>query len=46
MKALIILLLITAGITLPMEMLTLAAIWSVGMGEELREHEWRDKNGK
>ena len=46
MKALIILLLVTAGITLPMEILTLAAIWSVGMGEELREHEWGDKHGK
>ena len=46
MKALIILLLITAGITLPMEILTLAAIWSVGRSEELREHEWSDKHGK
>lgn len=46
MKALIILLLITAGITLPMEILTLAAIWSIGRSEELREHEWGNKNGK
>lgn len=46
MKVLIILLLLTAGITLLMEILTLAAIWSVGRSEELREHEWSDKNGK
>ena len=46
MKALIILLLITAGITLPIEILTLAAIWSIGRSEELREHEWGDKHGK
>ena len=46
MKALIILLLITAGITLPMETLTLDAIWSIGRGEELREHEWGDEHGK
>ena len=39
MKALIILLLLTAGITLPMEILTLDAIWSIGRSEELREHE-------
>ena len=46
MKALIILLLLTAGITLPMEILALAAIWSIGGSEELREHEWSDKHGK
>lgn len=46
MKVLIILLLITAGITLPMEILTLAAIWSIGRSKELREHEWGDKHGK
>ena len=46
MKALIILLLFTAGITLQMEILTLATIWSIGRSEELREHEWSDKHGK
>ena len=46
MKALIILLLITAGITLQMEILALAAIWSIGRSEELREHEWGDEHGK
>ena len=46
MKTLIILLLLAAGITLPMEILTLAAIWSVGRNEELREHEWSDNHGK
>ena len=46
MKALIILLLLTAGITLPIEILMLAAIWSVGRSEELREHEWGDEHGK
>ena len=46
MKTLIILLLLTAGITLPMEILALAAVWSIGRSEELREHEWSDKHGK
>ena len=46
MKELIILLLITAGITLLIEILALAAIWSIGRSEELREHEWSDKHGK
>ena len=46
MKALTTLLLITAGITLPIEILTLAAIWSVGRSEELREHEWGNKHEK
>ena len=46
MKLLIALILTTVVITLAIEILTLAAIWSVGRSEELREHEWSDKHGK
>ena len=40
MKMLIELILATVVITLAIELLTIAAIWSVGRREEERIHEW------
>ena len=40
MKMLIELILATVVITLAIELLTIAAIWSVGRHEEERTHEW------
>ena len=40
MKLLIALILITVVITLAIEILTIAAIWSIGRYEEEREHTW------
>lgn len=40
MKLLIVLILITVVITLAIEVLTIAAIWSIGRREEERTHEW------
>lgn len=40
MKMLIALILVTVVITLAIELLTIAAIWSVGRREEERTHEW------
>ena len=40
MKLLIALILTTVVITLAIEILTIAAIWSIGRCEEERTHEW------
>ena len=40
MKMLIALILAAAAITLFVEILTIAAIWSIGRYEEERTHEW------
>lgn len=40
MKMLIALILITVVITLAIEVLTIAAVWSIGRREEERTHEW------
>ena len=40
MKMLIALILAKGVITLAIELLTIAAIWSVGRREEERKHEW------